>query len=453
MNLRILTIAVRTELDVVASRQRARQVASLCGFGAQDQARISTAVSEMTRNIVNYAVEGRVEFCVDAASAPQVLVVRIEDKGPGIDHLESILAGRYDSTTGLGLGILGARRLMDHCEINTGNAQGTSIVLKKALPRGAPLLTPASVGSFGAQLATMSNIAALSEARQQNKDLIDALDALKETNRSMLALNAELDEKAVQLQSTDRRKDEFLAILSHELRNPLAATSMAASLLGVPPVTEARAAQLSQVIMRQVGHMNRLVEDLLDVSRVSRGLVILDKAPVDMRTAIQSAVEQVGPFIKAKAHTLAVSLPEHICCVSGDSTRLIQVVSNLLSNAARYTPEGGHISVTLATDESNAMLRVTDNGVGIDPDLMPQLFDLYVQAERSSDRKNGGLGLGLALVKSIIELHGGGVTATSDGANLGSTFEVHLPRLSEVDSPCEPGADGESRSKTGSQVH
>jgi signal transduction histidine kinase len=439
---RILTLAVKTEMDVVASRQRARQIASLCGFGPQDQARVSTAVSELARNIFNYAGSGRVEFAVEYAN-PQSLVIQIEDKGPGIEHLDLILEGRYQSTTGLGAGIMGARRLMGQCEIETKMGVGTTIVLKKALPSGAPLLTPTMVGLFGAQLAALPINVALSEVQQQNKELIDALDALKarqeellqltqelrDTNSGVVALYAELDEKATQLEHADRRKDEFLAILGHELRTPLSATSMAASMLETQTIEQERVAQLGRVIMRQVGHMNRLVEDLLDVSRISRGLVVLQKAPVDMRNAVQSAIEQVGPFIKTKAHSLSTSLPEYPCWVSGDETRLVQVVSNLLSNAARYTPDGGVISVVVSADQNKIVLQVTDNGMGIDQSLMPHLFDLYVQAERSSDRKNGGLGLGLALVKSIVELHGGVVSASSGGVGLGSIFAVHLPSM------------------------
>lgn len=443
MSLRILSLAVRNELDVVASRQRARQIAALCGFDKQDQARIATAVSELSRNTFDYAVAGRVEFSIADEAMPQMLVVRIEDKGSGIEDLDSILAGHYRSATGLGLGILGARRLMEHCDISTGNGTGTTIELKKALPTGAPLLTAAMIGSFGARLAALPNNAALSEVQQQNKELIDALDELKakqnellqltkelrDTNAGVVALYSELDKKATQLQQADRRKDEFLAILSHELRNPLAAAAMAANLLETQAPGPERSAQLGQIITRQVGHMNRLVEDLLDVSRVSRGLVVLRKIPFDMRVALQGAIEQVSPFIKARSHTLATSLPDDPCWVSGDATRLVQVVSNLLSNAARYTPEGGNISVIVASGESKVTLDVTDNGDGIEPGMMPYLFDLYVQAERSTDRKNGGLGLGLALVKSIVELHEGMVTASSGGAGLGSTFTIELPRL------------------------
>jgi signal transduction histidine kinase len=439
---RLMTVAINAELDVVASRQRARQIAAMCGFRSQDQVKISTAVSELARNVFEYAGTGRLEFAVAKDTAPQILVIRVEDEGPGIDNLDILLAGGYRSPTGMGLGILGARRLMDECDITTVKGVGTTVLLKKTLPADAPLITPATIGAFGAQLAALPANVMLSEVQQQNRELVDALAALQErqeellaltlrlesANQSMVQLNARLDEKALRLENADRRKDEFLAILSHELRGPLSATGMAAQLLDVPPVTETRAGQLGQIITRQVGHMTRLVEDLLDVSRVSRGLVVLDKIPVDFCSIVRDAAEQVGPLVESKAHNLMVLLPSIPCLIHGDRTRLVQVVANLLGNAARYTPKGGNINVCLTADESGMTLTVDDDGIGLSPELLPYLFDLYVQAERSSSRENGGLGLGLALVKSLVEAHGGEVSAASGGEGMGSVFTVRLRR-------------------------
>lgn len=439
---RLMTVVINAELDVVASRQRARQIAAMCGFRAQDQVKISTAVSELARNVFEYARAGRVEFAIADDTAPQVLVIRIEDEGPGIDDLDLVLAGQYRSTTGMGLGILGARRLVEECDITTVKGAGTTILLRKALPADAPLITPANIGALSAQLVALPSNVMLSEVQQQNRELVDALAALQErqdellqmtltlesANQSMAELNARLDDKALRLEGADRRKDEFLAILSHELRGPLSATGMAAKMLEVPPVTEARAGQLGQVITRQVNHMARLVEDLFDVSRVSRGLVVLDKMPVNLCNVVRDAVEQVGQLVHSKSHGLEVSLPAGPCWISGDRTRLIQVVANLLGNAARYTPIGGHIAVSLIDGERTVKLMVKDNGIGLGPELLPYVFDLYVQAERSSSREKGGLGLGLALVKSLVEGHGGEVSAASDGEGMGSVFTVSLKR-------------------------
>lgn len=233
--------------------------------------------------------------------------------------------------------------------------------------------------------------------------------------------------KAENLRLANERKDQFLAILSHELRNPISATRMAALLLEKPPVPEHRVTHLAQVINRQVGHMSRLVEDLVDVSRVSLGYVVLDKQPFDLRSIAHEAVEQVRPMFTVKNHILIENLPDQECMVSVDRTRMVQVIANLLSNAARYTPDRGNISVGIDATTEGFTVRVTDNGIGFEQENVAALFDFYAQAERSADRKNGGLGLGLALVKSLIELHGGCVHAYSDGKDMGSTFAVTLP--------------------------
>ncbi|GAC1428363.1 MAG: hypothetical protein NVSMB6_28230 [Burkholderiaceae bacterium] len=239
------------------------------------------------------------------------------------------------------------------------------------------------------------------------------------------------------LTATNRRKDEFLAVLSHELRNPLSATKTAAALLDRPEIGTPRTAHIGQVINRQVGHMSRLVEDLVDVSRIAQGLVKLNVDRVDLVDVVKAAIEQVMPMINAKHHALDLQMPES-CSVNGDKTRLVQVVVNLLSNAARYTPDNGQILVHVHTTEDAVNLTVNDNGIGIEPHILPALFDLYVQAERSSDRANGGLGLGLALVKSLVELHGGTVVVSSDGRDLGSSFRIQLPLSSPAGSSCMP---------------
>jgi PAS domain S-box-containing protein len=230
------------------------------------------------------------------------------------------------------------------------------------------------------------------------------------------------------LREADRRKDEFLAMLAHELRNPLAPIGAAAELLQIINLDEKRVRQTSQVISRQVRHMTALVDDLLDVSRLTRGLVELDKAPLDIRHVVADAVEQITPLIQARRHHLAVHLPPDITIVDGDKKRLIQVVTNILNNAAKYTPEGGSIVLQVDAHGDHVAIEVEDNGIGMEPELTLRAFDLFAQAARTSDRSAGGLGLGLALVKSLTELHGGGVSCASAGPGKGSTFSVQLPR-------------------------
>jgi PAS domain S-box-containing protein len=231
------------------------------------------------------------------------------------------------------------------------------------------------------------------------------------------------------LRMANQRKDEFLAMLAHELRNPLAPISTAAEILKLTGPDAERLRQTSEIITRQVDHMTSLINDLLDVSRVTRGLVKVEKEPVRMADVVAGAVEQVKPLIEARRHRLTVQPVPPQACVLGDRKRLVQIVTNLLNNAAKYTGEGGEIVLMVAADADKVELSVRDTGIGISPALLPHVFELFTQAERTPDRSQGGLGLGLALVRSLVELHDGVVEAYSEGTDKGSLFTVRLPRL------------------------
>jgi signal transduction histidine kinase/CheY-like chemotaxis protein len=263
-------------------------------------------------------------------------------------------------------------------------------------------------------------------------NLAQALDRMaaslqkKETARSL----AERE-----LRAADQRKDEFLAMLAHELRNPLAPISTGAHLLKLLHSDNAQITQTCSIIVRQVDHMTSLVDDLLDVSRVTRGLVTLSTQVLDLKRVIDDATEQVRPLVTARRHRMVVELPPGAACVKGDHKRLVQVVANLLGNATKYTPEGGNIELQLQADGLEYVLSVSDDGIGMESGLVERVFDLFTQAERTPDRSQGGLGLGLALVKSLVELHGGRVNAYSPGVGQGSTFTVRLPRFTQDVAP------------------
>ena len=242
------------------------------------------------------------------------------------------------------------------------------------------------------------------------------------------------------LLQADRRKDQFLALLAHELRNPLAPISAAAELLKLPHVDSARVHATGTIIARQVSHMSGLVDDLLDVSRVTRGLVEIDRQEVDIKRVVNDAVEQVRPLIDTRRHRFVVQLAPGEAFVGGDHQRLVQVLANLCNNAAKYTPHGGRIALTMDATEDAVIIRVADNGVGMSADMLPHVFELFSQAERSTDRAVGGLGLGLALVRSLVELHGGSVTAASAGLDQGSTFTLRLPRIAQTPVSASPSA-------------
>jgi PAS domain S-box-containing protein len=228
------------------------------------------------------------------------------------------------------------------------------------------------------------------------------------------------------LQEQDRRKDEFLAMLAHELRNPLAPIASAAELLKIGTHNEERVRKSSEVISRQVKHMTSLVDDLLDISRVTRGLIQLERVPLEVAAIVSGAVEQARPLIEAREHALVVHADPGGAQVLGDPNRLVQVLANLLNNAAKYTPRGGRIVLSVERAAGTVSIGVRDNGIGIGAGLLPHVFDLFTQAERTPDRSQGGLGIGLALVKNVVTLHGGTVTAHSEGPGMGSTFTVTL---------------------------
>jgi signal transduction histidine kinase len=235
------------------------------------------------------------------------------------------------------------------------------------------------------------------------------------------------------LREADRRKDEFLAMLAHELRNPLAPIKNAAQVFRVLGPADTNLQYAREVIDRQVGHLSRLVDDLLDVSRITRGKISLQKERLEVATVVARAVETSRPLIESRGHDLVVSLPGEPVSLLGDLTRLSQVVSNLLTNAAKYTPEGGRIWLTVAREADEVAVEVRDTGVGIPPDMLGRVFELFTQVDRSLDRSEGGLGIGLTLVRSLVELHGGTVEAQSDGPGRGSRFVVRLPALADGD--------------------
>ena len=246
------------------------------------------------------------------------------------------------------------------------------------------------------------------------------------------------------MREADRRKDDFLALLSHELRNPLAPILTAAQLM--QQRGDVATPREREVIVRQAEHLARLVDDLLDVSRVARGKVTLAKRPLELASVVAKAVEATGPLFERRQHQLNLAVPSKGLCIEADEVRLTQVISNLLTNAARYTLSGGRVDVTAARENKEIVLRVRDNGIGIDATLLPQVFEMFVQGGHSRDNSDGGLGLGLSLARTLTALHGGTITAHSDGPDCGSEFSVRLPAWTATVLPThEPDGTTERR--------
>jgi len=232
-----------------------------------------------------------------------------------------------------------------------------------------------------------------------------------------------------ELEEQGRRVNEFLAMLAHELRNPLAPIRNALGILAVSREASPQVAWCREVIERQTTTLTRLVDDLLDMSRITRGKMQINGVPMDLNAAVERALEAARPFIESRRHRLDLRLPPEATPVTGDMTRLTQVFLNLINNAAKYTREGGRIEIEVECNPEDCIVRVTDNGLGIPPDLLERVFDLFAQGERTLDRSEGGLGIGLTLAKRIVILHGGMIRGESEGVGKGSTFTVVLPRL------------------------
>jgi PAS domain S-box-containing protein len=237
----------------------------------------------------------------------------------------------------------------------------------------------------------------------------------------------DLRRRTDQLAEADRRKNEFLAMLGHELRNPLAAISNALNVKQICGADPEACTLADEVVSRQIALMGRLMDDLLDVSRITRGKIELRIQPVQLATVVQAAIEAARPQIEAAAHHLVVDLPAEPLELMADPERLEQVLVNLLTNAAKYTDPGGTITIAACRDDRDVVVRVRDTGVGIPPDLLPKIFDLFTQADRSLDRAKGGLGIGLTLVRSLVELHHGSIEVRSPGKGQGSEFTIYLP--------------------------
>ena len=273
----------------------------------------------------------------------------------------------------------------------------------------------------------------------------------KRLHEALLQSESELARQAEELLRANRRKDEFLATLAHELRNPLAPIRTGMDLLARSPEERARQQTLG-VMQRQLTHMVRLIDDLLDVSRITRGKLELKRERVTLASVINAAVESSRPLIERKQHTLRVAVSDGALSLDADLTRIAQVIGNLLNNASNYTPSGGTIELSAEPEGELALIRVRDNGVGIPPDRLEDVFEMFSQVNRTLERSQGGLGIGLALVRSLVEMHGGSVRAESAGPGQGSTFSVRLPLAAPRSAPREEPSSAPGSRHTGKRV-
>lgn len=437
----ILKVELRYGHDIVLTRQRARQIAALLGMDPRDQTRVATATSEIARNAFKYAGGGTVEFRTEPAAGKRQFRVVIRDQGPGIADLQGILDGRCASNTGLGLGILGTRRLMDHFQIESTPGQGTTVTLGKVIPHARPL-TDKDIATLTAELARRVPEDPLWEIQEQNRELMRTLEELRlrqaelaqvnreleDTNRGVVALYAELDDRADYLQRASELKSHFLSNMSHEFRTPLNAILSLSRLLLDRTDGDLTPEQEKQVgyIRTAAGDLSELVNDLLDLAKVEAGKISVRANQFEVANLFSALRGMLRPLLVQKSLDLTFEDPAGIPPVYSDEGKISQILRNFLSNALKYT-EKGEVRVTATLGQNNdVVFAVKDTGIGIAPQDHDRIFDEWVQVDSPLQKRVKGSGLGLPLSRKLAELLGARVWVEST-PGVGSTFYVSVP--------------------------
>lgn len=445
----LTTVAIRFEHDVVMARQRARQIANLLGFDTHDQVRVATAVSEIVRNTFRYVGSGKAEFAIQVSPNPSLLI-RVSDTGLGIADLDEVLSGKYVSTTGMGMGILGARRLMDDFQIHS-DQRGTVVLLKKHFPSRVKSLPPETLQNISSQLAASPPQDPFEELQRQNQELLRTLDELQkrqadlaqlnkeleDTNRGVVALYSELDERADYLRRASELKTQFLSNMTHEFRTPLNSIISLSRMLLDRVDGELNGEQEKQVrfIQRASHDLSELVNDLLDLAKVEAGKVTVRPAEFFIEDLFGALRGMLKPLL---ANNSGVSLifegTSHLPPLTSDESKVSQILRNLISNALKFT-ERGEVRIRAELDSLDRVLfRVSDTGIGIAPQDLERIFEEFTQVEGPHQHGKKGTGLGLPLSRKLAQLLGGTLTVSSLLDN-GSVFTLSLPRVYRSASP------------------
>ncbi len=442
----IVTMTIEAERDLVAARRRASSLAELLGFVRQDGTRIATAVSEIARNAFRYAGGGRIEYLVRTSPDPAMKVV-VSDNGPGIGNLRDILGGRYRSMTGMGMGIVGAQRLMDGLTVESSPGAGTRVTMEKLLPRSTRL-TATDVAGIADEIAREAPRDAYEELRQQNQELSQELlrmvdemqqrqdelvemnKELEDTNRGVVALYAELDERAERLRQSDEIKSRFLSNMSHEFRTPLNSIIALSRLLIERTDGDLTSEQEKQVtfIRKSAQDLTELVNDLLDIAKVEAGRTELNVMPFDVQDLLGALRGVLRPLLTDDSVSLVFEPAPSGLRMESDEGKIAQIVRNLVSNALKFTEHGEvRVAVRVSDDGEWVSITVSDTGIGIDSAHVDIIFEEFGQVRNRFQQKVKGTGLGLPLSRRLAELLGGSLTVEST-PGAGSVFSVRLPR-------------------------
>lgn len=441
MSNRLSTITLRNERDVVQARQRAREIAALLGFDNQEQIRLATATSEMARNAYRYARGGKVSFEVEIGRT-QVLAITISDTGPGIENLNEIFEGRYRSSTGMGLGIVGTKRLMDNFEISSGPA-GTVVKMGKDLPLAAPVLTSARLKDVNEKLNSKIPESPYDEIDRQNRELLKTLQELRtrqeelallnreleDTNRGVVALYAELDERADYLRRASDLKTSFLSNISHEFRTPLNSIMSLARILLDRLDGDLTADQETQVgfILESAKTLSEMVNDLLDLAKVEAGKVRIRVKTFEVMELFSALKGMLKPLLADNSSVDLVFVEgANLPPLRTDEAKVSQILRNFISNAIKFTPQGEIKIAAELRGSGSVLFEVTDTGIGIPPEHLETVFQEFSQVENPLQERYRGTGLGLPLCRKMALLLGGKVWVSSE-LGRGSSFFVELP--------------------------
>jgi signal transduction histidine kinase/CheY-like chemotaxis protein len=445
MNARLLLVALEREPDIVLVRKRTRRVAELLGFDRQDQTRITTAVSELARNAFEYAGGGRTEFRVRDDAAPHVFEIIISDKGPGIADLDAVLSGSHPSEKGMGVGLRGARRLMDAFDIESELGRGTTVRVAKLLPARAPAVNRALLTRIGQALAVDEPADPVDEIRRQNQEMLAQLQELQDrqealtqlnqelqdTNRGVVALYAELDERADHLRRADELKSQFLSNMSHEFRTPLNSVLALSRLLLARTDGDLTPEQEKQVqfIRKSAESLTELVNDLLDLAKVEAGKTVVTPVEFTAGDLFGALRGMLRPLLVGDAVALIFEDAADVPALYTDEGKVSQILRNFLSNAIKFT-EKGEVRVwgTVDSEADTVTFHVRDTGIGIAEEDLGVIFEEFGQVTHPMQSRVKGTGLGLPLSKRLAELLGGSI-AVQSAPGQGSVFSVTVPRI------------------------
>jgi signal transduction histidine kinase/CheY-like chemotaxis protein len=439
----LIKIKIKKEQDIVTARQKARLIASHLNFDSREQTAISTAVSEIARNCFVYAGGGDITFKVDIHKTPQIFIILIEDNGPGIKNIDQIMNGQYISSTGMGLGIIGSRRLMDFFDLNTVPEKGTKITIGKYIPLKIPGINSVDIKNISDILLKQPINSLYTELVSQNQELINALDEVKrrteeleilnqeleETNRGVVALYAELDDKAEHLKMMNELKAKFLSNMSHEFKTPLNSILALSRLLieGIDGKLNSEQSKQVSFIKKSAEDLFDLVNDLLDLAKVEAGKLEIKSTVFTVKDTFSALRGIMRPLLVNPKLNLIFEDADTIPPIFTDEGKVSQVLRNLISNAIKFT-EAGEIVVKakVSDDRSTIIFSVSDTGIGIDEKYQQFIFEEFTQVDSALQKHLRGTGLGLPLSKKLVNLLGGDVWLKST-PGIGSDFSFFIP--------------------------